>query len=155
VTEVARLTMADYTAEQIAARTHVTPRTVQRDRNRARAAGVRLATTFVSAAYRTPRPRPPAPAELLAAAPAPEGNWRQRAGCRDEDPELFFPIGTTGPAERQAEEAKAICRRCAVMADCLDWALDTGQEYGVWGGTGEDERRALNRRLTKRRAGTA
>jgi len=50
-------------------------------------------------------------------------DWRHRALCRDEDPELFFPIGTTGPAERQVEEAKAVCRRCAVTSDCLSWAL--------------------------------
>lgn len=73
------------------------------------------------------------------------GDWRHLALCRDEDPELFFPVGSTGPAERQVEEAKAVCRRCTVMADCLDWALDTGQDAGVWGGTSEDERRALLR----------
>ncbi len=72
-------------------------------------------------------------------------DWRHRALCRDEDPELFFPIGTTGPAERQVEEAKAVCRRCAVTSDCLSWALDTGQDSGVWGGLSEDERRALKR----------
>ncbi|WP_236706559.1 WhiB family transcriptional regulator, partial [Frankia sp. ACN1ag] len=70
--------------------------------------------------------------------------------CRDEDPELFFPIGTTGPAERQVEEAKAVCARCAVTADCLAWALDTGQDSGVWGGLSEDERRALRRQASRR-----
>ena len=39
-------------------------------------------------------------------------DWRHRALCRDEDPELFFPIGTTGPAVVQIEQAKAVCRRC-------------------------------------------
>ena len=42
-------------------------------------------------------------------------DWRHRAACRDEDPELFFPIGNTGPALLQIEEAKAVCRRCPVM----------------------------------------
>ena len=42
-------------------------------------------------------------------------DWRHRAACRDEDPELFFPIGNTGPALLQIEEAKAVCRRCAVV----------------------------------------
>ena len=46
-------------------------------------------------------------------------DWRHRAACRDEDPELFFPIGNTGPALLQIEEAKAVCRRCAVMDACL------------------------------------
>ncbi len=77
-------------------------------------------------------------------------DWRHRALCRDEDPELFFPIGTTGPAERQVEEAKAVCARCAVTSDCLNWALDTGQDSGVWGGLSEDERRALKRQVRLR-----
>ena len=42
-------------------------------------------------------------------------DWRHRAACRDEDPELFFPIGNTGPALLQIEEAKAVCRRCPVI----------------------------------------
>jgi WhiB family redox-sensing transcriptional regulator len=73
-------------------------------------------------------------------------DWRHEAACRDEDPELFFPIGTTGPALHQIDEAKAVCRRCTVNTDCLDWALETGQDAGVWGGLSEDERRALKRR---------
>ncbi len=72
-------------------------------------------------------------------------DWRHHALCRDEDPELFFPIGTTGPAAAQVEEAKLVCARCTVTQDCLDWALDSGQDSGVWGGTSEDERRALKR----------
>ena len=42
-------------------------------------------------------------------------DWRHEAACRDEDPELFFPIGNTGPALMQIEEAKAVCRRCSVV----------------------------------------
>jgi len=72
-------------------------------------------------------------------------DWRHRALCRDEDPELFFPIGTTGPAATQEDEAKQVCRRCAVTEDCLEWALETGQDNGVWGATSEDERRMLKR----------
>jgi WhiB family redox-sensing transcriptional regulator len=79
-------------------------------------------------------------------------DWRHSALCRDEDPELFFPIGATGPAERQIETAKAVCRRCTVTTDCLTWALDTGQDAGVWGGLSEDERRALKRRSARARA---
>jgi WhiB family redox-sensing transcriptional regulator len=74
-------------------------------------------------------------------------DWRHRAACRDEDPELFFPIGTTGPALLQVEEARAVCRGCGVVDDCLAWALESGQDSGVWGGTTEDERRELKRRL--------
>jgi WhiB family redox-sensing transcriptional regulator len=71
--------------------------------------------------------------------------WVHRARCKDEDPELFFPIGTTGPAAIQAEMAKAVCARCDVRELCLEWALATGQDSGVWGGTSEEERRALRR----------
>ncbi|MFI9825058.1 WhiB family transcriptional regulator [Streptomyces sp. NPDC052013] len=78
-------------------------------------------------------------------------NWRNRAACRDEDPDLFFPIGTTGPALVQTEQAKSVCRRCPVRQQCLDWALETGQSIGVWGGTSETERRALKRRAGVRR----
>jgi WhiB family redox-sensing transcriptional regulator len=82
-------------------------------------------------------------------------DWRHRAACRDEDPELFFPIGTTGPALLQVEDAKAVCRRCAVTSECLDWALDTAQEAGVWGGMSEDERRALKVRSVRARVTSA
>ena len=73
-------------------------------------------------------------------------DWRHHALCRDEDPELFFPIGTSGPALLQVEQAKAVCQRCSVTSDCLQWALDSGQDAGVWGGMSEDERRLMKRR---------
>ena len=79
-------------------------------------------------------------------------DWRHRAACRDEDPELFFPIGNTGPALVQIEEAKVVCRRCSVVDECLRWALESGQDAGVWGGLSEDERRALKRRNARLRA---
>lgn len=72
-------------------------------------------------------------------------DWRHIAACREEDPELFFPIGTTGPALLQIDEAKAVCRTCTVVDECLTWALESGQEAGVWGGMSEDERRVLAR----------
>ncbi len=79
-------------------------------------------------------------------------DWRHVAACRDEDPELFFPIGNTGPALLQIEEAKSVCRRCSVREECLQFALETGQDAGVWGGLSEDERRALKRRNARARA---
>ncbi|NEY31118.1 WhiB family transcriptional regulator [Streptomyces sp. PRKS01-65] len=79
------------------------------------------------------------------------GNWREHAACRHEDPELFFPVGTSGPAALQTEQAKAVCRTCPVREQCLQWALETGQSIGVWGGTSENERRALKRRVAARR----
>jgi WhiB family redox-sensing transcriptional regulator len=72
-------------------------------------------------------------------------DWVQRARCKDEDPELFFPIGTTGPAAEQIQRAKAVCAQCPVRQECLDWALATGQDAGVWGGTSEEERRVMRR----------
>ncbi|MFE3685390.1 WhiB family transcriptional regulator [Streptomyces sp. NPDC059095] len=79
-------------------------------------------------------------------------DWRHNAVCREEDPELFFPIGNTGPALLQIEEAKAVCRRCPVMEHCLKWALESGQDDGVWGGLSEEERRSMKRRAARRRA---
>lgn len=78
-------------------------------------------------------------------------DWRNLAACIDEDPELFFPVGSTGPAIDQVERAKAICRRCPVTEQCLEWALDTNQDAGVWGGLSEDERRSLRRSRQRRR----
>ncbi|GHI83111.1 WhiB family transcriptional regulator [Streptomyces xanthophaeus] len=76
-------------------------------------------------------------------------DWRHEAACRWEDPDLFFPIGTGGPALLQAEEAKAVCRRCPVLDACLAWALDGGQDMGVCGGLTEEERRAVKRRTAR------
>ncbi|CAB4859845.1 unannotated protein [freshwater metagenome] len=76
-------------------------------------------------------------------------DWRHEAACRDEDPELFFPIGTTGPAVLQIQEAKAVCRSCSVVDECLEWAFESGQDAGVWGGMSEDERRLHKRRQVR------
>lgn len=72
-------------------------------------------------------------------------DWRQMAACLTEDPELFFPVGTTGPAFDQIQQAKAVCRRCPVVQQCLQWALDNHQDFGVWGGLSEEERRNVRR----------
>jgi WhiB family redox-sensing transcriptional regulator len=82
-------------------------------------------------------------------------DWRNIAACREVDPELFFPIGNSGPALLQIEEAKQVCRRCSVLDECLRWAIDTGQDAGVWGGLSEDERRTLKRRTVRLRARAA
>ncbi|MDQ6840739.1 MAG: WhiB family transcriptional regulator [Actinomycetota bacterium] len=72
-------------------------------------------------------------------------DWRDDAACRDTDPDLFFPIGTTGPAVDQIDSAKAVCDRCEAQIACLEFALATNQESGIWGGTSEDERRRLRK----------
>lgn len=82
-------------------------------------------------------------------APTRPADWRQNAACATEDPELFFPVGNTGPALLQIEEAKAVCRRCPAMDTCLQWALETRQDAGVWGGADEDERRSILRRRAR------
>lgn len=68
-------------------------------------------------------------------------DWRHKALCRDEDPELFFPLGEEGPSAQQINDAKQICARCPALLQCRDWALKTGQEAGIWGGMTESERR--------------
>ncbi len=78
-------------------------------------------------------------------------DWRDRAACLTEDPELFVPVGNTGPAIMQIAEAKKVCERCDVRAECLQWALEAGQDHGVWGGLSEDERRAMKRRNARSR----
>jgi WhiB family redox-sensing transcriptional regulator len=83
-------------------------------------------------------------------------DWRHRSACLDEDPDLFFPLGKTGlQVLRQIEDAKAVCRRCDVREECLAWAITSGQEHGVWGGTSEDERRSIRRRAARARLVTA
>ncbi len=72
-------------------------------------------------------------------------DWRDDAACGRLDPELFFPISTLGAALPQIEAAKRVCDRCPVRVACLRWALDSGQDAGIWGGTTEQERRLLRR----------
>jgi WhiB family transcriptional regulator, redox-sensing transcriptional regulator len=78
--------------------------------------------------------------------------WRAKAACLDEDPELFFPLGSTGPALDQVERAKDYCRRCPVINHCLEWALETNQQDGIWGGLTEDQRRSLHRNRRRRKS---
>ena len=72
-------------------------------------------------------------------------DWRDVAACRSVEPDLFFPIGSTGGAMDQIESAKRVCRQCEALDPCLEFALATNQESGVWGGTAEDERRKLRK----------
>jgi WhiB family redox-sensing transcriptional regulator len=84
-------------------------------------------------------------------AAADRSQWRSLSACRAEDPEMFFPAARTVTVFVQLARAKAVCARCPVTDDCLRYALATGQQYGVWGGTSEEERKSM-RRL--RRAGS-
>jgi WhiB family transcriptional regulator, redox-sensing transcriptional regulator len=73
-------------------------------------------------------------------------SWRTFGACLKEDPELFFPIGQSATAMRQALNARQICNGCPVMGMCLEWSLATGQDDGIWGGLDPVERRAISRR---------
>jgi WhiB family transcriptional regulator, redox-sensing transcriptional regulator len=72
-------------------------------------------------------------------------DWRHTANCRDTSPDLFFPVGTTGPALEQIATAKAVCDTCPSQQPCLEFALMTNQDTGIWGGTSEEERRKLRK----------
>lgn len=80
-------------------------------------------------------------------------DWPARAACRDEDPELFFPVSEMGPGARQVARAKAVCASCPVRTECLAYALDAGLDNGIFGGMTEQERRSLIR--SRRRAEVA
>ena len=75
----------------------------------------------------------------MTAVPIRSQRWRDRAACKDADPELFFPPEEGG--RRAARKAKAICARCPVTAECLEHAVRHGEHWGVWGGVAERDRR--------------
>ncbi len=74
-------------------------------------------------------------------------DWRDKSACLTVDPELFFPVGNTGPAVDQIEKAKAVCARCTVTEICLQYALETGLRRV--GRTLRRQRRALKRRAAR------
>lgn len=89
--------------------------------------------------YRSWAPDDPLIADLFNESDQPE--WQERALCAQTDPEAFFP--EKGGSTR---EAKRICSSCEVRAECLEYALDNQERFGIWGGLSERERRRLNRR---------
>ena len=72
----------------------------------------------------------------------PPDAWQERAACYGLDPEIFFPT-----SEEEAGLALSYCSACQVREICLEWAIQNGERYGVWGGTTEQERRRLMRRV--------
>jgi WhiB family transcriptional regulator, redox-sensing transcriptional regulator len=72
-------------------------------------------------------------------------SWRDGAACRDADAEMFFPIGSSGAALEEMAAAKAVCGCCPVQDECLSFAVTTNQEYGIWGGLDEEQRREVRR----------
>lgn len=80
-----------------------------------------------------------------------DARWREKAACSKEDPELFFPTGVNGYSEKIVDQAKAICRTCPVADECLSYAMDHDEDYGIWGGLTENQRRDLKRRAMRER----
>jgi WhiB family redox-sensing transcriptional regulator len=70
----------------------------------------------------------------------PDPDWHDHANCLGVDPDLFFP--ERGASTR---EAKEVCRGCEVRHDCLEFALQNGEKFGIWGGLSERERRRIRR----------
>jgi WhiB family redox-sensing transcriptional regulator len=78
-----------------------------------------------------------------------EARWQDLAACKGMDPTLFFgPEHAESVKEKRDREdaAKAICAGCSVQAECLEYALEQREPYGIWGGMTELERKALLRR---------
>ena len=71
-----------------------------------------------------------------------EQEWQEQALCAETDPEAFFP--EKGGSTR---EAKRICKACAVRDECLEYALEHDERFGIWGGLSERERRRLKRQI--------
>ena len=70
-----------------------------------------------------------------------ESGWQERALCAQTDPEAFFP--EKGGSTR---EAKKICTGCYVKSECLEYALELDERFGIWVVLSERERRRLKRR---------
>ena len=70
-------------------------------------------------------------------------SWRSDAACRNTNPDLFFPVGSTGEAVEETQAAIALCRRCPVREQCLEFAMVTNQRDGIWGGMSEEDRRRM------------
>ncbi|HSG80008.1 MAG TPA: WhiB family transcriptional regulator [Acidimicrobiia bacterium] len=66
--------------------------------------------------------------------------WQDDANCKGANADLFFP--ERGASTRTA---KSICRECRVRAECLEFAIETGEKFGIWGGMSERERRKVRR----------
>jgi WhiB family redox-sensing transcriptional regulator len=97
---------------------------------------------------RGPRRKPVTALSLKIAVEPEERGWQEGANCLGVDPDLFFP-------ERGAstKEAKGVCAGCVVRAECLEYALQHGEKFGIWGGMSERERRRIRRERALARRG--
>lgn len=78
-------------------------------------------------------------------------DWRATAACRNEDPDLFFPDGNTGPWLVQIAQAKAVCERCPVIENCLRYAWEANPSDGIFGGLTDAERLRIRRQVHRRK----
>jgi WhiB family redox-sensing transcriptional regulator len=83
------------------------------------------------------------PLEVTSEAPTPDEAWMDYANCIGAEADLFFPA-----RGESSKAARAICRECFVRQDCLDYALETDQRKGIWGGLNRRERNKEARRLS-------
>jgi WhiB family transcriptional regulator, redox-sensing transcriptional regulator len=75
------------------------------------------------------------------------GRWVESAACAGTDPEIFFPA-----KDGLGADARGVCRRCPVSNDCLAYALQSGEEFGIWGGLDRNERKNLRRTVQRHRS---
>lgn len=82
-------------------------------------------------------------------------DWRDKGLCRNEDPDAWYPAGTSADARATLRHALSVCFACPVRVSCGQWALETREQWGVWGGMSEGQRRRILRRRGARRAEAA
>jgi WhiB family redox-sensing transcriptional regulator len=80
-------------------------------------------------------------------------NWRAASACLNADPDLFFPVAVGNAVSKQVSRALRLCQECTVRQHCLDFALQTGEKDGIWGGTTPEERIRARRARNRRAAG--
>jgi WhiB family redox-sensing transcriptional regulator len=133
-------------SSELAYRLGVTPNYVRHITTALRVSDGMVSLDERAAAVRARLAQPPA-------TPAPVGqggDWRQRAACRQADPELFFPTERSGGYTHQVTRAKEICAGCQVRQPCLDTALHGPQahndQHGIFAGTTAKQRSTLRGR---------
>src|ERR1700758_820929 len=80
-------------------------------------------------------------------------NWRAASACLNADPDMFFPVAVSNAASKQVSRALRLCQECTVRQHCLDFAMQTGEKDGIWGGTTPEERIRARRGRNRGTAG--
>lgn len=76
--------------------------------------------------------------------------WMDDAACRGLDPDLFVRVSPKGAGgDTRYDEARAVCKRCNVRSDCLEYAIAGRETFGMWGGTTPKERRTISATRTR------